>query len=78
MEPILNVFYRQKAQFNKAETNVTLSSCLFVSFLAVCLYKAVTYIDRRVSKESSQCQCLIQQDTAGSFSLMLNKGLKLK
>lgn len=77
MELILNVFYRQKAQFNKAETKCYIL-LLFVSFLAVCLYKAVTYIDRRVSKESSQCQCLIQQDTAGSFSLMLNKGLKLK
>lgn len=77
MEPILNAFYRQKAQFNKAETKYYIL-LLFVSFLAVCLYKAVTYIDRRVSKESSQCQRLIQQDTAGSFSLMLNKGLKLK
>lgn len=38
MEPILNVFYRQKAQFNKAETKYYIL-LLFVSFLAVCLYK---------------------------------------
>lgn len=38
MEPILNAFYRQKAQFNKAETKYYIL-LLFVSFLAVCLYK---------------------------------------
>lgn len=42
MEPILNVFYRQKAQFNKAETKYYII-LLFFSFLAVSLYKD-TYV----------------------------------
>lgn len=70
-------FIVKKHNSTKLKLNVTFYSCLSLSLLCVCI-KTLTYIDRRVSKESSQCQRLIQQDTAGSFSLMLNKGLKLK